>query len=99
MSSNLFCSVIHSTISGLCLCSNKLLEFQTPLVALLRAVDEGIKPWGCTSRSDLAERNDGAEGAPLQLAGALKVLLDGVLRDSRTLHALLERGRDVVESL
>lgn len=77
----------------------ELLELVTPFADPLRRVDErgklGRRPW----LRHPAERDDGAQRAPLQLARALEVLLDGVLRDRRALHALLQRGRDVVQPL
>ena len=79
--------------------TDELAELVAPLWRLRRRSDERVELRACARLADLAECSDGTQRTALQLCGTLQILLDGVLRDRRALHALLERGRDVVEAL
>ena len=79
--------------------AHKLPELVAPLGGLRRGSDERVELRACARLADLAERRDRPKRTPLELGGALEVLLDGILGHCGALHALLERRGDVVQAL
>lgn len=79
--------------------SIQLFELSLEIGALLCGLHEYVELGRGTGLRDLAQRDHGAQRTLLQLRCALEILFHGVLRDRRALHALLERRRDVVQTL
>lgn len=88
-----------NTVQFSCSSTDELTELKTPLGGLLGGSDKRVELRARARLADLAERRNRPKRTPLELGGTLEVLLDGVLRDCRTLHAFLQRRREVVQAL
>ncbi len=94
-------SAYNKTLDGLPrqLGANELSELDAPLRRLLGSSNKGVEFGARAWLADLAQGGDSPQSAALEFRSTLQVLLHGVLRNCGSVHALLQRRREVVQAL